>query len=72
MCCKDETNWFADEMWTEQSIRDRGLNMEDNVVAASSYFLCEGGECGTCATRVLGRRESDNFTYQEMLDEHDQ
>ncbi len=42
----------------------------DIVVPASSYWMCENEQCGSCAVSVLNARNVANRTYKDLLEEY--
>ncbi|TRY68223.1 hypothetical protein TCAL_12618 [Tigriopus californicus] len=68
-CCPDSQGWVQNVSSVETIIKERGL-VNQTVAANSSYFLCEGGDCGSCAYTVLDRYDENNQTYGLLLTDY--
>lgn len=51
LCCPDKTGWFGNASMTREVVEERNV-LADELTAAGSYWLCDGGECGSCAKQV--------------------
>lgn len=68
-CCPDSQGWVQNVTAVETIIKERDL-VNQVVAANSSYFLCEGGECGSCAFIVLDRYDESEQTYGRLLSDY--
>lgn len=68
LCCPDKTNWFFNTTTLNETIFQRNV-IGDLVVPESSYWMCDGDTCGSCAQSVLKGKGDANSTYQDFVDE---
>ena len=70
LCCQDKANWFIhlNDTTIIQSAAPT-INLEETKIDVSnSNWMCDGGKCGTCASKVIAMH-NDTF-YSDFIDEY--
>ena len=68
LCCPDSTGWFADLKSLNETLTERNVDLTTELAAESSYWMCSGGECGSCAKNTLASLENGKETYGSMME----
>lgn len=68
LCCKDATGWLQDVNNLSHIISERNIQNQ-TIQTSTSSWMCHG-ECGSCASAIISRKEKTNETYEQFLDEY--
>ena len=72
LCCKDNYGWFKSshnisEMALNKGIMNHVPGVGDTL---NISWMCDGEECGSCASSTIMNRGKENKTYQNIIDEY--
>ena len=72
LCCKEADGWFKSPSNLSELGLQKGIlnNVPEGGSNLDISWMCEDGECGSCARSTVANRGKENKTYQSIIDEY--